>query len=226
MDKILTPLTFRTMRHTLGFTTKEVADACSVNLRTAQRWENTKTPPMDAQIWLQEEWVRFLNRIDDAVEAADKAWMTTSTPIVLFSYLNEEHCQAKHSMSVARHQALLGHIGVALDMEEIPWDVVNIEDLDEDTADDPLEVTTTESTSRTEGTVYTTITDYITQVVEPALGEFVDDYDTEAIASDMLDWHKATDEDGNILLNHSGLVEKSDLDFWEVAARHDRTDMD
>ena len=70
-------------------------------------------------------------------------------------------------------------------------------------------------------TIYTTITDYITQVVGPALGEYKNDYDTEAIASEMTEWHDEKDANGNILLNASGLVERDDADFWEIAQKHE-----
>ena len=42
-------------------------------------------------------------------------------------------------------------------------------------------------------TTYTTINDYIAQVVNPALGEYADDYDTEEIARDMTEWHDEKD---------------------------------
>lgn len=226
MDKILPPLTFRTIRNALGLTPQDVADACSVNVRTAQRWESTKTAPMDAQMWLQDKWGNLLNYIEEVVEAADNAWLTTLQPVVLFAYLNEEKCQAKHGMSVAQHQALLGHIGVALDMEEIPWDVVNIEDADAGDITDPLAADDADDSDKADAPMYTSSADYLHHVVEPALGEYVDDYDTEAIASDMLEWVNVTDDDGNMLLNRSGLVENTDLDFWEVAARHELSDKD
>lgn len=70
-------------------------------------------------------------------------------------------------------------------------------------------------------TIYTTITDYIAQVVNPALGEYADDYDVEAIAQDMTEWHDEKDANGNILLNASGLVERDDVDFWEIAQKHE-----
>lgn len=70
-------------------------------------------------------------------------------------------------------------------------------------------------------TTYTTISDYIAQIVNPALGEYADDYDTEEIAREMTEWHDEKDADGNILLNASGLVERDDVDFWEIAQKHE-----
>lgn len=70
-------------------------------------------------------------------------------------------------------------------------------------------------------TIYTTITDYITRVVAPALGEYADDYDIEGIAGEMTEWHDEKDAEGNILLNASGLVERDDVDFWEIAQKHE-----
>ena len=49
----------------------------------------------------------------------------------------------------------------------------------------------------------------------------INDYDTEEIARDMTEWHDEKDANGNILLNASGLVERDDADFWEIAQKHE-----
>ena len=68
--------------------------------------------------------------------------------------------------------------------------------------------------------VYSRKDEYITEVLKPALGEHAQDYDLDAIAYDLLDWHTEYDEQGRGLDNHSGFVENPGLDFWEVVARH------
>ena len=68
--------------------------------------------------------------------------------------------------------------------------------------------------------LYATTHDYIEEVVIPALGDQVGDYDLDAVASEMLERHETT-RDGTVDTNHSGLRERDDLDFWEVIARQD-----
>ena len=60
-------------------------------------------------------------------------------------------------------------------------------------------------------TVYTTITDAIERYIEPALGDYADDYDMEAIFDDLFEYDEAK----------RGFVEREDLDFYEVAQAHD-----
>lgn len=64
--------------------------------------------------------------------------------------------------------------------------------------------------------LYATTHDYIELVVMPAIGGTADDYALD-IAHDMLERHE-TMRDG---LDHTGYIERSDVDFWEVVARHD-----
>ena len=68
--------------------------------------------------------------------------------------------------------------------------------------------------------LYVSARDYIEEVVIPALVDLVDDYDLDAVASEMLERHETT-RDGMVDTNHSGLRERDDLDFWEVIARQD-----
>ena len=68
--------------------------------------------------------------------------------------------------------------------------------------------------------VYPTKYEWIGEVLEPALGEYAQDYDLDAIAYDLLDWHTEYDEQGRGLDNYSGYTENPGLDFWEVVARH------
>lgn len=68
--------------------------------------------------------------------------------------------------------------------------------------------------------VYPTKYAWIGEVLKPALGEYAQDYDLDAIAYDLLDWHAEYDEQGRGLDNYSGYTENPGLDFWEVVARH------
>lgn len=60
---------------------------------------------------------------------------------------------------------------------------------------------------------HTTITDVINREVAPALGEFVDDFDVEAIAREAFEY-----VDG-------AFVQREDVDFWEVTKAHDVSGM-
>ena len=66
---------------------------------------------------------------------------------------------------------------------------------------------------------YTTTQDYIEQNITPGLGdvELTDEQALE-VAQRMTEWHDECDDEGNILLNKSGLVEREDVDFWNVVA--------
>ena len=67
--------------------------------------------------------------------------------------------------------------------------------------------------------LYATPRDYIEEVVIPALRE-PDDYDLDAVASEMLERHETT-RDGTVDADHSGLRERDDIDFWDVIALQD-----
>lgn len=64
-------------------------------------------------------------------------------------------------------------------------------------------------------TIYTTLDDYISQVVRPSLGEYAADYDTRAIAQEMTEWQD------NANASHNGFIERSNVDFWDIAAKHE-----
>ncbi|MCT1450659.1 hypothetical protein [Corynebacterium sp. p3-SID1194] len=70
-------------------------------------------------------------------------------------------------------------------------------------------------------TTYSSAYSYEESVVIPALGDDAGDYDTLAIAQDMLEWVTIpSGEPGWDDANKSGMVERADVDFWEVAATH------
>lgn len=69
--------------------------------------------------------------------------------------------------------------------------------------------------------VFETTTDYEREVVIPALGDDADDFDTLAIAQEMVEWVTVpAGEEGWGSSNRSGMVEREGVDFWEVAAKH------
>lgn len=68
--------------------------------------------------------------------------------------------------------------------------------------------------------LYVSARDYEEEVIIPSLGGQADDYDLTAIAGEMLERHE-TLRDGLVDVDHSGLRERDDIDFWGVVARHD-----
>lgn len=70
-------------------------------------------------------------------------------------------------------------------------------------------------------TTYSSTSSYEESAVIPALGDDAGDYDTLAIAQDMLEWVTVpSGEPGWGDANKSGMVEREDVDFWEVAEKH------
>lgn len=68
---------------------------------------------------------------------------------------------------------------------------------------------------------YTTIADVIDQAIAPALGEYGDDYDLEAIARATHEWTIDTDDEGNELLNTGGFRQTVTTEqFWAIAEQH------
>lgn len=69
----------------------------------------------------------------------------------------------------------------------------------------------------------TTIQDVIDRAVVPALGDFANDYDVEAIAREAFAWRIDTDGQGRELLNTGGFEQVvSDEAFWEIAKKHEK----
>jgi hypothetical protein len=71
---------------------------------------------------------------------------------------------------------------------------------------------------------YTTKRDAIEALIVPALGEFGDDYDINAIADETLAYAVDTDADGNELLNTAGFEQiVADDKFWTIVTKHDQS---
>lgn len=67
--------------------------------------------------------------------------------------------------------------------------------------------------------LYVTTHSYIESVVVPAIGGTDDDYALD-IAHDMLERYETMRGD-LVDADHTGYIERTDVDFWEVVARHD-----
>ncbi|WP_411708623.1 helix-turn-helix domain-containing protein [Corynebacterium sp. LaCa116] len=112
----MTPNEFRILRTSMGLTSQDVADACNVSIRTAQRWESTHQPPLDAGVWLQDQWVRFADCIDQALQIAEKA-EEEGRPIALTDVVTGE------GLSRHEHTALMGHICMAYTLADFDFEV-------------------------------------------------------------------------------------------------------
>lgn len=62
---------------------------------------------------------------------------------------------------------------------------------------------------------YTTITDYIEQVLTPALGEYADDFDVMELAHDCVDY----DADKQAFVQTV-----SEDEFWKIVEKHDQAE--
>ena len=70
---------------------------------------------------------------------------------------------------------------------------------------------------------FTTITDVIQHEIAPALGEYADEYDLEAIAHEAYEYRVDTDERGRGLANTAGFESVVDHDeFWEIVQKHQK----
>lgn len=112
----MTPNEFRILRTSMGLTAQDVADACDVSIRTAQRWESTHQPPLDAGVWLQDKWVRFADCIDQAIQIAEQA-EEEGKPVVLTNAITGE------GLSRSEHTALMGHICMAYTLADFDFEV-------------------------------------------------------------------------------------------------------
>ena len=113
----MTPAEFRILRTSMGLTAHDVAQACEVNIRTAQRWETTHTPPLDAGVWLQDRWTRFADCIDQAIQFAEKA-EDEGKPIVLTDVVTGD------GLSRSEHTALMGHICMAYTLADFDYELL------------------------------------------------------------------------------------------------------
>lgn len=71
---------------------------------------------------------------------------------------------------------------------------------------------------------YTTRQDFIAHEIVPALGEYVADFDVEAISYETASYVVDHDDADNELLNTAGFEQVvAEDEFWAIAQRHDKT---
>ena len=118
----MTPAEFRVKRRSLGLTTLDVSQACDVAERTAQRWESTHEPPVDACVWLEDKWTTAAHAVEQAMQLAEEA---EPEPVYLIAYRRDEDAQIHQSMTAREHAALLGHVTMLLTLGDFDYQVVD-----------------------------------------------------------------------------------------------------
>ena len=128
----MNPETFRSKREALGLTQEQVAAAHDVNLRTAQRWESTHTPPDYAVAWLDALAEEFMEQFDAVVDEASTLSEERDGDVdfTLTRYRTEESYRRAHGDSRfpwTVHCMLISQLALHLDAEVsfAPVDVVD-----------------------------------------------------------------------------------------------------
>lgn len=108
---------FHFLRLSTGLAVQDVATLAGVNLRTAQRWETTLTPPADIVDLLQDRYDRALDRIDLTLSAARAGRLPG--PLPHYRPGEDAQCRADTGMTVSEHSAMLTHLRMAGELQHI-----------------------------------------------------------------------------------------------------------
>ena len=68
--------------------------------------------------------------------------------------------------------------------------------------------------------IYQNRADAILHEIIAIIGPEWDEFDTDAIADEILEWHDEKTPKGEIILPQSGYRVKDDIDFWETVESH------
>ena len=110
---------FRVLRIALGLSAQDVANACEVNIRTAQRWEAVNKPPADAAEWISDKWGEMVERADGLIAEVERSG-------VLPYFYDDARCRERTGMGAFEYHALLGHVGVELDRRGVVFEFVEV----------------------------------------------------------------------------------------------------
>lgn len=69
-------------------------------------------------------------------------------------------------------------------------------------------------------TMYSRMEDFILHEILEPLGDCSDQFDVEAIAEEIAEWHNEITDNNEVNLNKSGFRVKDSIDFWAVAEKH------
>ena len=112
----MTPQEFKIIRKALGLTANDVAEKFDVARRTAQRWETTFAPPLEVAEWIEDQLGHYADRVAEVMETAEYMGEVT-----LFRYDDDAECIKATGLSVSEHDALLGHVAIALTAADLPF---------------------------------------------------------------------------------------------------------
>lgn len=110
---------FRVMRIALGLSAQDVANACDVNVRTAQRWETVNKPPADAAEWISVKWENMVELAGDLIAEVERGG-------ALPYFYDDAACREHTGLGAFEYQALLGHVGVELARRGVVFEFVEV----------------------------------------------------------------------------------------------------
>lgn len=110
---------FRVLRIALGLSAQDVANACDVNIRTAQRWETVNKPPADAAEWISGKWEKMVERADDLIAEVERSG-------VLPYFYDNARCRERMGMRALEYQTLLGHVKMVLERRGVVFEFVEV----------------------------------------------------------------------------------------------------
>lgn len=122
----MTPKEFRILRCALGLTQGDIAQALDVQPRSVRRWEHPTGEhpiPLAVADWIRDKWNLYADRVADALDLADEL-AGTGQAVTLIAYTDEAECMLSTGLSLAEHDALLGHIIMALTCADVDYSVI------------------------------------------------------------------------------------------------------
>ena len=122
----MNPKEFRILRTGLGLTINDIAEVIEVNPRSVRRWEQPDgAHPVPAAVaaWLEGKWGTFADRVADALDTAE-ALEEAGEPVAIITYSDDVECITKTGLSLAEHDALVGHIIMAYTCADIDYRII------------------------------------------------------------------------------------------------------
>lgn len=120
------PKEVRILRTALGLTQSEIADALDVQPRSVRRWEQPTDEhpiPLAVADWITDKWNLYADRVADALDLAGEL-TNAGEAVTLIAYTDEAECMISTGLSLAEHDALLGHIIMAMNCSDIDYSVI------------------------------------------------------------------------------------------------------
>ena len=126
----MTPEQFAIKRRALGLSQIALAEYLEINRRSIRRWESSSNDfpvPEGVADWINKRWDSYVERVIDVIDDAQSLGIgLPGDPITLFSYTDNELCCKRTGLSITEHQALLGHIVMALSCMDYEYEIVPV----------------------------------------------------------------------------------------------------